>query len=89
MVAAPQTERSGSSAALSALEAGGRLLTQERALPGLPGVRAVAAQASPALIVFLAAHGAFGPRPDVVLSGINKAPTPGRPCCTRARWEPR
>jgi 5'-nucleotidase len=77
-VAAPHTERSGSSAALSALEADGRLLVQDRVLPGLPGVQAVAAQASPALIVFLAAHGAFGPRPGIVLSGINKGPNTGQ-----------
>jgi 5'-nucleotidase len=77
-VAAPHTERSGSSAALSALEADGRLLVQDRVLAGLPGIRAVAAQATPALIVFLAAHGAFGPRPDIVLSGINHGPNTGQ-----------
>ena len=77
-VAAPHTERSGSSAALSALEADGRLLVEDRDMAGLPGVRAVAAQASPALIVFLAAHGAFGPRPGIVLSGINKGPNTGQ-----------
>jgi 5'-nucleotidase len=77
-VAAPHAERSGSSAALSALEANGRLLVEDRTLPGLPGIRAVAAQASPALIVFLAAHGAFGARPGVVLSGINSGPNTGQ-----------
>jgi 5'-nucleotidase len=77
-VAAPHAERSGSSAALSALGAGGRLLVEDRELAGLPGVRAVAAQASPAMIVFLAASGAFGPRPGIVLSGINKGPNTGQ-----------
>ena len=77
-VAAPRTERSGSSAALSALGESGRLLVEDRVLADLPGVRAVAAQASPALIVFLAAHGAFGPRPGIVLSGINKGPNTGQ-----------
>jgi 5'-nucleotidase len=77
-VAAPHAERSGSSAALSALEADGRLLVEDRTLPGLPGIRAVAAQASPALIVFLAAYGAFGPRPGIVLSGINSGPNTGQ-----------
>jgi glycine/D-amino acid oxidase-like deaminating enzyme len=59
-VAAPYAERSGSSASLSWLEADGRLLVEDRVLAGLPGVRAVAAHASPALIVFLAAQGARG-----------------------------
>jgi 5'-nucleotidase len=77
-VAAPHTEHSGSSAALSALEADGRLLIEDRVLDGLPGVRAVAAHASPALIVFLAAYGAFGPRPGLVLSGINHGPNTGQ-----------
>jgi 5'-nucleotidase len=77
-VAAPDAERSGSGTALSALEADGRLLVEDRVLPGLPGVRAVAVQASPALIVFVAADGAFGPRPDLVLSGINQGPNTGR-----------
>ncbi|SRR6266702_118592 len=77
-VAAPYAERSGSSPALSALEADGRLLVQDRVLVGMPGVRAVAARASPALIVFLAAHGAFGSRPGIVLSGINNGPNTGQ-----------
>ena len=77
-VAAPHTERSGSSAALSALEADGRLLVEDRVLPGLPGIQAAAVQASPALIVFVAAHGAFGERPGIVLSGINQGPNTGQ-----------
>jgi 5'-nucleotidase len=77
-VAAPHAERSGSGAALSALEPGGRLLLEDRALPGLDGVRAFAVQASPALIAFVATGGAFGPRPDIVLSGINIGPNAGQ-----------
>jgi 5'-nucleotidase len=70
-VAAPDAERSGSGTGLSALEPGGRLRLSERALPGLDGIRAVAVRASPAFIVFAASGGAFGPPPDIVLSGIN------------------
>ena len=77
-VAAPDAERSGSSAALSALEADGKLLIQEHTLDGLEDVTALAVQASPALIAFVAAYGAFGQRPGVVLSGINHGPNTGQ-----------
>lgn len=76
-IAAPHTERSGSSAALSALAEGGRLLVERQQLEGLDGVRAQAVQATPAMIAFAAARGAFGARPDVVLSGINHGPNTG------------
>ena len=88
-VAAPDSERSGSGAAISALEPGGRLLVTEQALDGLDGVPAFAVRASPALIAFVATGGVFGPSPDVVLSGINHGPTPARPCCTPGRSGPR
>jgi 5'-nucleotidase len=76
-VAAPHEERSGSSAALSALEQDGRLLLEERRLDGLKNVTAFAVHASPALIVFAAVREAFGEPPDVVLSGINHGPNTG------------
>jgi 5'-nucleotidase len=76
-VAAPHQERSGSSAALSALEAEGRLLVERRALEGLDGVTALSVQATPAMIVFTGARGAFGDPPDIVLSGINHGPNTG------------
>jgi 5'-nucleotidase len=78
MVAAPHHERSGSSAALSALESGGKLIVEQQALEGLADVAALAVQATPAMIVFSAARGAFGPPPDVVLSGINHGPNTGQ-----------
>lgn len=77
-VAAPHEDTSGTSASLSALEAGGRLRLQRRELAGLPGVRALAAHASPAMIVFAAARGAFGDPPELVLSGINRGPNLGQ-----------
>ena len=77
-VAAPRGQRSGAGTAMSALEAGGRLLVEERKLDGLDQVRAVAVEASPAMIVLVAAYGAFGPRPALVLSGINHGPNAGR-----------
>lgn len=77
-IAAPREERSGSSAALSALETGGRLLVEPRCLEGVEDVDAFAVHASPAMIVVAAARGAFGGAPDVVLSGINHGPNTGR-----------
>src|ERR1700722_6104084 len=86
-VAAPDSERSGSGAALSALEPGGgarggggpggRLLVGEQPLDGLDGVRAFAVRASPALIAFVATSGVFGSVPDIVLSGVNHGPNTG------------
>jgi Survival protein SurE len=49
-VVAPHVERSGSSVALSALQAHGGLVVEDRVLAGLPGIPAVEAQASIALI---------------------------------------
>ncbi|HEY4702245.1 MAG TPA: 5'/3'-nucleotidase SurE [Streptosporangiaceae bacterium] len=77
-VAAPNGERSGTSAMMSALEAGGRLLVEERKLDGLEDVPTVAVQATPAMIAFIGLHGGFGGRPDIVLAGINRGPNLGR-----------
>lgn len=76
-VAAPHEERSGASASLSALHDDGRLLVHDHPLDGLPGVRALGVEASPAMIALVAARGAFGEPPDVVLSGINHGPNTG------------
>jgi 5'-nucleotidase len=76
-VAAPHVERSGSSASLSALEEGGRLVVREQRLDGLDGVRALGVEATPGFIAFAAAHKAFGPPPDIVLSGVNHGPNTG------------
>ncbi|MEX5636244.1 5'/3'-nucleotidase SurE [Parafrankia sp. FMc2] len=77
-VAAPDGERSGSSASLSALESQGRLLVEERSLDGVPDLTALSVHASPALIVFVGVRGAFGPEPDVVLTGVNHGPNTGQ-----------
>jgi 5'-nucleotidase len=77
IVAAPDGERSGSSASLSALEAGGRLVMSERSIDGLEVSRVLAIRASPAMIAFVAAYGAFGPAPDIVICGINHGPNTG------------
>ncbi|MGC4897238.1 5'/3'-nucleotidase SurE [Micromonospora sp. DT31] len=77
VVAAPQAEASGMSAALSAVTEDGRLVFAETELAGLPQVPAYGVAASPAYIAVLAGLGVFGPPPDVLLSGINRGANAG------------
>jgi len=78
VVAAPATEASGSSAAMTAGHAEGRIVVKRRELVGLDQVPAYAVDALPAFIAFTAARGAFGSGPELVLSGINRGPNTGR-----------
>lgn len=78
VVVAPSADRSGASAALTRLEEHGGLVVAHREVAGLPGVDVMAVESSPAMIVFLSATGAFGARPDLVLSGINHGPNTGQ-----------
>ncbi|WP_426510725.1 5'/3'-nucleotidase SurE [Dactylosporangium sp. McL0621] len=75
VVAAPVEESSGASAALLAVDDGGRIQMEERGIDGTAAAFAVSA--TPAFIVLLATRGAFGPPPDVVVSGINRGPNTG------------
>jgi 5'-nucleotidase len=75
VVAAPIEEASGAGAGLSAVDAEGRIVVEPRTLDG--GVPAYAVAASPAFIVLLATQSAFGPPPDLVLSGINRGANTG------------
>lgn len=78
LVAAPARNSSGASAALLGAEHDGRLVVDPVAAPGLPeGVPSFAVRAAPALIAFVAAHGGFGPVPDLVLSGVNRGANTG------------
>jgi 5'-nucleotidase len=78
VVAAPMNEASGSGTAITAVEESGRVVVDERAVPGLPGIPAYAVAASPAFIALIATRGAFGEPPHVVLSGINRGANIGR-----------
>jgi 5'/3'-nucleotidase len=78
VVAAPDDEASGSSAAMTATQDGGRISTAAWVLPGLAGVPAWAVPATPAFIAFTAVRAAFGPEPDLLLSGINRGPNTGK-----------
>jgi 5'-nucleotidase len=78
LVAAPREEASGASAAMSAVERDGRVLVEEHSFEELPGVPAYGVAGSPGLITLIALHGAFGPAPQVVLSGVNRGANAGR-----------
>lgn len=72
VVAAPVKEASGSSAGITATEQGGRILAEERTLPTLDGIPAYAVSGTPGFIALIGTRGAFGGRPDLLLSGINR-----------------
>jgi 5'-nucleotidase len=78
VVAAPHEEASGTSASMSAIERHGRVIVEEHPIEGLDGVSSYAVAGSPGFIALIALHGAFGPPPDVVLSGINRGANAGR-----------
>ncbi len=78
LVAAPRVENSGASASLTILREGGRLAVQDTTLDEIDTLRCVAVESTPAFIVWAAVAGAFGPVPDVVLSGVNHGPNTGQ-----------
>ena len=77
LVAAPSRESSGASASLGAVEVDGQIVVDEVELEGLPSEATLAVRAAPAFIVRAATHGVFGPKPDIVLSGINPGQNTG------------
>ncbi|MET1042538.1 MAG: 5'/3'-nucleotidase SurE [Microbacteriaceae bacterium] len=78
VVAAPATEASGSSASISVTESDGSIRVDRRTVEGLDGIPTYAVHAPPALIALIAAHGAFGTAPELVLSGVNRGANVGR-----------
>lgn len=77
-VAAPSWDSSGASASFTAVESHGAVVVDSRTIDGLEGVPVLAVEAAPAYIVRAAVAGAFGPPPEVVLSGINLGANTGR-----------
>ncbi|GAA3665267.1 5'/3'-nucleotidase SurE [Microbacterium marinilacus] len=77
-VAAPERQSSGASASIVAGEEEGRIAVERRTLDGLEDQPAFAVRGGPGLIALIAAHGAFGERFDVVLSGVNHGANVGR-----------
>lgn len=76
-VAAPLRDTSGASASITAVEEDGRFLVEARPLEGLKACNTYGVGGLPAFIALTGARGAFGPPPDVVLSGINNGPNTG------------
>jgi 5'-nucleotidase len=78
VVAAPMQECSGASASITAVEQDGHFVVEPRTLPGLEEACAVLAVGGlPAFIALTGMRGAYGPPPDIVLSGINNGPNTG------------
>jgi len=77
VLAAPSIEHSGSSAALTSRQVDGGLVLDNRTLDGVDLATVYAVHAAPAYIAFVGARGAFGAKPDIVLSGINHGPNTG------------
>lgn len=75
---APEGDRSGSGAAVGNLIEGSFLRYREMPLAGLDRVQSFELDGPPALCVFAACLGAFGPRPDLVASGVNPGLNTGR-----------
>lgn len=77
VVAAPLSESSGASASMTAVVQDGKIVSESRELTGCRNIPAYGVAASPAYIVLLALRDAFGPTPDLVVSGINRGANAG------------
>lgn len=71
VIAAPSSQSSGSSASITGAGEDGRVPFERQHLEGFD-VPVFSVRAAPALISLIAAHGAFGPAPDIVFSGVNR-----------------
>jgi 5'-nucleotidase len=78
VVCAPDRDQSGCGAGIGTWHLDEHIDVQDVELPDAPGVRAIAVRGTPALAVFAADLGAFGPAPDAVVSGINPGLNTGR-----------
>jgi 5'-nucleotidase len=77
VVAGPLQDVSGASASITAVEEEGRFVVERRTLPGLEACAVFGVGGLPAFIALTGARGAYGPAPDLVLSGINNGPNTG------------
>jgi 5'-nucleotidase len=78
VVVAPSSNYSGAGAAVGSVYDGTKILYHRARVSGAEGVDAFGLDASPALSVIAGALGAVGPKPDLVLSGINHGVNVGR-----------
>ncbi len=78
VVGAPSSERSGSGSSLGTIEDGALIATTEHRLPDLGDTPVFALDCPPALTAVAFCAGAFGPPPELVVSGINEGHNTGR-----------
>lgn len=78
VVAAPDEDQSGCGAGIGRWHPDEHVEVREVALQDAPAVTALAVRGTPALAVFAGHLGAFGPPPDLVVSGINPGLNTGR-----------
>jgi 5'-nucleotidase len=78
VVVAPSSNYSGAGAAVGSVTDTTTIPYQRAFVEGAPEVEAYGLDASPALSVIAGALGAVGPKPDLVLSGINHGVNVGR-----------
>ncbi len=78
VVVAPSSNYSGAGAAVGSVEDRTAIPYVRATVEGAEGVEAYGLDASPALSVIAGALGAVGPKPDLVLSGINHGVNVGR-----------
>lgn len=77
-VAVPATDRSGTGSGIGSIEHGTEVAYAEPELPRLPGVPIRVFDAPPAFGVLASCTGILGPRPELVVSGINDGFNTGR-----------
>ena len=78
VVVAPLTDHSGAGAAVGAVYERESIPYEHVDIPGLADVPTYGIDGSPALAVILACIEGFGPRPDLIVSGINHGINAGR-----------
>ncbi|HUC37342.1 MAG TPA: 5'/3'-nucleotidase SurE [Acidimicrobiales bacterium] len=78
VVVAPMVDYSGAGAAVGPVHSRDGVDYEAHAIEGLEDVPTYGIDGPPALAVIVACVGAFGPRPDIVLSGINHGVNVGR-----------
>jgi 5'-nucleotidase len=78
VVVAPMVDYSGAGAAVGPVHSRQGVDYEAYEIEGLEGVPAYGIDGPPALAVILACVGGFGPRPDMILSGINHGVNVGR-----------
>ncbi len=78
VVGAPSSERSGSGSSLGTIEDGALIAMTEHRLADLGDTPVFALDCPPALTAVAFCAGAFGPPPELVVSGINEGHNTGR-----------